>query len=263
LESRLSSKWLANIAFFGAVVSLPIPTGCFLSNNSDLYQPTPPSTSTILENVFPSVNLKNHLSKGLQSSSPLVQHSAAIALAKCLGKYEEILQSFGKIAKSLEEDVEGQWTRRVRDIEKEARRRVPDFQVVVAFAQQKLGDVSALQSGKTPLDSRLYNPQKSALLSECALRLLWLYHGCLPLLVSEARFDVGKLLSSFLNTPKTTTIQVEEGQDVRGLHTLRQLHILRLLKESDQFIWSGRIGNDISLVLSGSDVEVCPRFFTK
>ena len=46
LEPRLSSKWLANIAFFGAVVSLPVPTASFFlpesgSGSASLYQPSP------------------------------------------------------------------------------------------------------------------------------------------------------------------------------------------------------------------------------
>ena len=86
LEPRLSSKWIANIAFFGLVLSLPVPHTSFLLPNSDLYRPTPPALSTILENILPSVNTKVHLSRGLQSTAPLVQHCAALALAKALAK---------------------------------------------------------------------------------------------------------------------------------------------------------------------------------
>jgi nucleolar pre-ribosomal-associated protein 1 len=195
----------------------------------------------------------------------LAQHCTALALAKCLRKYGEILRAFEEIAKSLEEDDEGQWKRRIQDIEKEARRRVPDFQVVVAFAQQKVSDISALQSGTTLSGNLVYNPQRLALLSECALRLLWLYHGCLPSLVGEARFDVGKLLSNFLGTPKTTTVENEEGQNTGGLHILRQLHVLRLLKESDQFIWSGRIGTTLSRIYCVLCIDggMCTRVFNE
>lgn len=216
---------------------------------SDSYQTSPPPTSTLIENVFPSVNLKNHLSKGLQSTSPLVQHCCALALAKCLDKYQAMMQVFDDVSKSLEEGEEGQWKKRSKDIEREVRKRVPEFQVVVAFSQQKLNDVSSLQSGTIATDSPQYNPQRTALLSESALRLLWLYHAYLPSLVAEARFDVGKLLSSFLDAPKTTSVEGQK-EDIGGLHILRQLHVLRLLKESDQFVWSGKIGTVIYTLLT-------------
>ncbi|KAI0030390.1 ribosome 60S biogenesis N-terminal-domain-containing protein [Vararia minispora EC-137] len=231
LEPRLSSKWIANIAFFGSVISLHIPEWSFFIPNGTLYQPTPPPLSSFLENVLPSVNIKAHLSRGLQSTSPLVQHCTALVLAKCLEKYARVLNVMHKIEAVLEEDAEsGQWGRRRRDLECEIRRRVPEFQVIVAASQQhRAGDLTKRNVPPS-------NDTQVALLAESSTRLLWLYHHCLPVLVEETRFDVGKLVQNLAD---------EEGrhqEGVAGLYTLRQLHILRLLRENDQFVWSGKTG---------------------
>ncbi|KAG6897168.1 hypothetical protein C0992_003674 [Termitomyces sp. T32_za158] len=197
LEPRLSSKWIANISFFGSVLSQPVPAWSFHLPGTALYQPTPPPLSIIIESILPSVNTKVHFTRGLQSASGLVQHCTALALAKCLAKYEEVIKAFLEVEAALEEnETEGQWCRRRRDIEREARRRVPDFQVIVAFSQQKFEEapatakttIGAPPPGPTP------NPTRTALLSESAHRLLWMYQRCLPMVVAEARFDVGKLL---------------------------------------------------------------------
>lgn len=232
MEPRLSSKWIANISFLGSVISLPLPYSSFYLQ-STLYQPSPPPLTSIIENVFPSVNIKLHFSKGLQHPSGLVQHCTALALCKCLVKYQEVLNLHQKIVAALEDGPhveDGQWAKRLRDVEKEARKRVPDFQVVIAFA---------FQYRDSPDSVQILNPAvktKTALLGESAQRLLWMYHACLPELVAEARFDIGKLLLNF-----SESSQVDEELDSTDrLHVVKQLHVLRLLKESDQFVWSGK-----------------------
>jgi nucleolar pre-ribosomal-associated protein 1 len=239
LEPRLSSKWLANISFFGSVISLSVPLSAFHLPNSVLFQPSPPPLFAIIENIFPSVNTKSHFSKGLQSGSGLVQHCTAIALAKCLAKYEEVVRLFQEIEEVLGEDeAEGQWNKRRKDIERETRRRVPDFQVVVAFSQQKPGDAQT--------DSP--NLTKGALLLEAAQRLLWMYHRCLTSVVAEVRFDVGKLLQNFSLEIRSATAESGQVSAADKLHMVRQLHVLRLLKDSDQFNWSGKMGTSSMLI---------------
>ncbi|KAH7907124.1 ribosome 60S biogenesis N-terminal-domain-containing protein [Hygrophoropsis aurantiaca] len=238
LEPRLSSKWIANIAFFGSVISLSVPSTSFLIPGSDLYHPSPPPLSNILENVFPSVNIKAHFSKGLQSTSALVQHCTALALTKCLTKFSEVVRSFRLVEVALEENEEdGQWCKRRRELENEARRRVPDFQVIVAFSQQKLPQTA----GATQLQSSV----KTAFLSESSQRLLWLYHQCLPSLAAEAKFDVGKLLQIIGDFSSSGMIgdedQEQQADGMNGLRTMKQLHLLRLLRESDQFAWSSKM----------------------
>ncbi|KAF8622432.1 hypothetical protein AX15_007016 [Amanita polypyramis BW_CC] len=260
LEPRLSSRWLANVAFFGTIISHPIPSPSFLllDDAKGTYQPTPPPLQIVLENVLPSVNTKLNFSKGLQSTSPLVQHCTALALIKCLMKYDQILQVFRDIATALEEDEEeGQWFKRVRDLEKEVRRRVPEFQVVVAFSQHvSVHGTSAPPHTQNAGQPVAPNTTRTALLSESAQRLLWMYHRCLPALVAEARFDVGKLLQGF--TKITSDEEDEEVLDAgKRLDRVRRLHVLRLLKESDQFAWTGKLPGS-----SHSYLHVLLRSFT-
>lgn len=233
LEPRLSSKWIANIGFFGCIISLPVPSASFYLPNSRLYQPTPPSLSAMIENILPLVQTKIHFSKGLLSSSGLVQHCTAVALTKCLVKYQAVDSQLQKVAFTLEEDEEdGQWSKRRRELAREVRRRVPDLQVVIAFSHQKQSGIpggSALQS----------NPTKTALLSESAQRLLWLYHRSLPSIVAEARFEFGKLLQTFTTEGNSSD---QATNTASRLYRVQQLHILRLLNESDQFVWTTKIG---------------------
>ena len=239
LEPRLSSKWIANIAFFGNVISLPIPEASFLLPRSSLYLPSPPPLSAFLENVLPSVNTKAHFSRGIMSTSPLVQHCTAMALAKCLLKYSEVLKIMHKIEGELEEgESSGQWKKRRNELEFEARRRVPDFQVVIALSQKASEEV---QSAKEDAGTTATSPMKirMAMLAESSTRLLWLYYLCFPSLAAEVRFDVGKLLqSSFDNEIGTDCV----AGPTSGLDTLRRLHVIRLLRESDQFLGFGKSG---------------------
>ncbi|KAJ7759032.1 ribosome 60S biogenesis N-terminal-domain-containing protein [Mycena olivaceomarginata] len=187
------------------------PTPSFPTTASST-TPTPPPLAVVLENILPSVNTKAHLSRGLQQPSGLVQHCTALALCKCLAKYGRVLQVFQAIEAALEEDrADGQWAKMRRDLEREVRHRVPEFQVVVA----KTGAPPPAGSSGKGAAAAPPHPTKAALLAESAQRLLWMYHSYLPLLVAETRFDVGKLVQNFL-------------------------HVLRLLAESDQFVWSGK-----------------------
>lgn len=190
----------------------------------------------MIENILPSVNTKNNFSKGLQSPSGLVQHCTALALSRCLAKYGAAVEHFRKVAGALEEnEEEGQWYKRCRELEREVRRRVPEFQVVVAFSQQKPRSAPHAQVNET----------KVKLLAESAQRLLWLYHKCLPSLVAEARFDVGKLLQTFSHD---SSVEPGAGHEedlpdaASRLYRVQKLHALRLLKNSNQFNWTGKIG---------------------
>ena len=243
LEPRLSSKWLANIAFLGTVISLSVPTASFFLPGTATYHPSPPSIPTIVENILPTNNFKTHLTKGLQSPSPLVRHSTALTLAKCLRKYDSVVTAFQEIADALEEEEDGQWRQAVAALETEARKRVPELQVVIAFSQQKSDIVQEKSAPGSGTVVAAPNPLMASMISESALRILWLYHKCLPTLVAEARFDPGKLLWSFLHHWSGQG----QGSSVGGWDVLRRLHVLRLLKESDQFSWSGKAGNKARL----------------
>ena len=248
LEPRLSSKWLANVAFLGAVISLPTPTAFFFLPGTAVHHPSPPSTHTIVENILPTNSFKTHLTKGLQSPSPLVRHFTALTLAKCLRKYDSVVATLREVADALEEEEDGQWRQAIATLELEVRKRVPELQAVIAFSQQKSDIVQEKRASGDGTAVATLKPLTASMISESALRILWLYHKCLPTLVAEARFDPGKLLWSFLHH-RSGEVQ---GQSVDGWDMLRRLHVLRLLKESDQFLWSGKAGNETCSFTLGS-----------
>jgi nucleolar pre-ribosomal-associated protein 1 len=134
------------------------------------------------------------------------------------------------VQNALEEDIQdGQWAMRRSELQREMRKRVPDPHVIIAFSQQRS------EASKT--DSR-----KPSMLSEAAHRLLWLYHSCLPDLMAEINFDVGKLL---LSSPGYQAIQVRQVENNEHLHLasidkVTELHALRLLSTTEQFQWTGR-----------------------
>ncbi len=148
-----------------------------------------------------------------------------------------MLEKFREIAGTLDEDEEdGQWLKRCRELEKEVRKRVPEFMVVVAFGHQTQ-QAPQIQEGLSYLQT---TKTKNALLTESAQRLLWLYQKCLPAVVAEARFDVGKVLHAFATAAEDD--EKEEGSNAaERLYRVQQLHILRLLRVSNQFVWSVKI----------------------
>ena len=158
-----------------------------------------------------------------------MQHCTALALCKCLVKFQTVLSQFREIVTALEEDAEeGQWSKRCRDLERAVRKRVPEFQVVVAFSQ------------KPSQPQTQINETKSGLLAESAQRLLGLYHRCMPSVVAEARFDIGKLLGSFSAEDRS---RQDASQDAAAkLCRVQQLHILGMLKDNEQFIWAVKVG---------------------
>lgn len=262
LEPRLSSKWLTNIGFFGNIITLPIPENSFYLQHQ-LYNPIPPPLSIVIENILPTGNTKNNLSKGLQSTSSLVQHSTALALCKCLMKYHAVRERFLSISKTLGEKEDGQWTRRCGELEREVRKRVPDFMVIIAFGQLKQGPTkprlsSPDKSNNAPQSdiTKPTNSTKDALLAESAQRLLSLYQKCLPSVVAEARFDLGKLLHGFVQEVERQGVDGEDEIEIEPaerLSRVQQLHVLSLLREGDHFMWNSKIGkfDDENLMING------------
>ncbi|KIJ59351.1 hypothetical protein HYDPIDRAFT_100860, partial [Hydnomerulius pinastri MD-312] len=121
---------------------------------------------------------------------------------------------------------------RRKEVEKEARWRVPQFQVIVAFSQENLS------VGSSP------NATKNALLSESSQRLLWLYQECLPDVVAEVRFKFSKLVLNLAEgslaslsgeNPAVVNGGRDQDQQPSPLQSVKQLHVLWLLSGSDQF----------------------------
>lgn len=153
---------------------------------------------------------------------------------KCLQKYASVLKNLEQVESALEVKGTGVglWGKRRREVEKEVRKRVPEFQVILGFCQQKV-----VSAPKTQASS----PLRTALLQESAQRLLLLYHKYLPEVVAEARFDVGKVLASF-DVSVVDDADEDSGipEAAKKFHLIQRLHVFRTLKENDQFIWTGK-----------------------
>ena len=74
---------------------------------------------------------------------------------------------------------------------------------------------------------------RDALLSEIGQRLLLLYHRCVPSLVDEASYDIGKSLQSISKYIEEDESSTEGLADVTGFRHLRQLHVLSILREGN------------------------------
>ena len=86
VDPKLSSGWISTISFIGRIVSLPLPEEVTFRTGKCV-KAQPPSVQAVVEAVIPSLLGKQHLSKGLQHSSPLVQHLTALTLARALQKF--------------------------------------------------------------------------------------------------------------------------------------------------------------------------------
>jgi len=237
LEPRLSSRWITNIAYAGRLVSLPIPLATFFLPTGHAI-PNPPPLSNIMSAILPNTLTKPQLTKGLQSKSRLVQHLTANLLVKSLRKLLEVVSCFKRISNLLGEDQAiGSWECRKIEVLKDAKRRLPEVQVIIALLQHDHVSRSkqpALGGAKPP---HLESAQDQSLSGEMSLRLVWLYFQSFPEMQSEARFDVGKLLFNVMGDKSTGT---DSASQLTGLN---QLHILRILRDSHHFTWSAKLGN--------------------
>ncbi|GJJ15662.1 hypothetical protein Clacol_009940 [Clathrus columnatus] len=224
LEPRLSSRWITNISILGTIISSPVPIDCFILPNSVHINPAAPPLRSIMANVLPTVLNRTYLTKGLQSTSNLVQLLTGLTLTKCLIKLDTVLSIFKDNSLKLEEDdASGKWLRRAQEVQKEAERRVPDVMVIIGIIQR----------------TQALNNPSATLLSECVLRLLWLYQKLFPRSLLEIKFDTGKLL-------ETVVEPLRAAAPGRRNNILHQLHILRFLTDNDQFSGLNKMGSSHS-----------------
>ncbi|KAF4602702.1 hypothetical protein EYR40_005919 [Pleurotus pulmonarius] len=260
LEPRLSSRWITNIAFTGSVVSLAVPEQSFVMQQSSsnavalgahiMYHPTPPPLNTIMENIIPSLLAsKANFTKillGGPGSKPLVQHCVALVLVKCLDKLDRVLRVWRQVEVALGEpqhlggfdevpsdESTGQWGLRRQEILREARKRLPDFQVIMACVHH---------TESLPAEPEGAGLRK-ALLGEVSLKLLGLYRKCLPEVAMEAKFDAGKLLSSLDVGEEAGVVRTGERSATQRLAIVAQLHTLGLLEEVDSFALAAKSGS--------------------
>lgn len=279
LDPKLSARWMATMGYIGRIISLPPPSVDKFRQpaprESDAFMPfrvAPPSVSTMIESILPAPLNKNHLTKGLQHSDGMVRHMTAVTLARALQKLEvvqDLLQSIEKeVVAQPSGSKENDWSRARRDLELEARQRVPEVVVVIGFAQK----AAQLAPVEPETDEEKSLAAKSALLTEAALRLFGLYYRTMPSISNEAKFDVGRLLVSSSSAKaekkerqalKTGSVADDTGSiasfgtagtagmgggfgqsrgQVQGFEALSQVHVLELLREVKDWPWSNKAG---------------------
>ncbi|KAL1732959.1 ribosome 60S biogenesis N-terminal-domain-containing protein [Schizophyllum commune] len=245
LEPRLSSRWLVNIALAGEIVSLPVPKECFyLDAEHALPNPSPPPLNAIIAATLPGgPAMKAHWTKALQHAKPLVQHAAALSLARSLAKYAAVLEAFDEVGAGEADEGEGAWAARRAELEREVRRRVPEFGVIVGLSRVAEAGAKTVEGGdgaKNPegaVAPPARNPAQRALLGEAAARLMWLYHRVLPGAVREVRVDVGRALVGMGDVAAETLSEEDDDGVSAKLRGVQQLHVLRLLQETEDFAW--------------------------
>ncbi|KAG8860187.1 hypothetical protein FRB91_004580 [Serendipita sp. 411] len=244
MEPRLSSRWLISTAWATSVISLPVPVHTFTTGNTGWgidYNSDPPPLSSALGNIIPPVWSRAMITKGLQNVSQLVQYHTATCLTRCLQKYNAVRKSYKTVALALEEESSGNWTTRINELETEVKRRIPTFEVIVGFVQQK-----CISPELSSQDSAHLSDQslRSLMIAGSALRLMLLYHKVLPDLPADARYDVGKLLLTGIGKRvlSFSTASDISPEDTVGFKVLCHLHILDLLQHSEQYIWNATLG---------------------
>ncbi|KAJ3758762.1 hypothetical protein EV360DRAFT_43250 [Lentinula raphanica] len=256
LDPKINARWMIGMAWYGRVVELPVPEDTlYMSTTGDPAAPRiprliPAPVRNVVESIMPSFTgggTKTVLTKALGPG--LVQHTTAMTLCRCLRKLSKVQAAFFRAARAageLEDEgitytkverttaVTRPWTRRLAEVNKEIRGRLPDIQVVLAFLKRIEASPSAV------------NATSVALLSESAHRLIWLYYVCFVSTstlgaAEEAlwRFDVGTLMASvsiFSNEQQDEQHQ-DDGlvDDISGLTVLKDVHILRTLCLSTEF----------------------------
>ncbi len=232
-----------------------------------------------MEATLPSPLTKQHLSKGLQHQSPLVQHLTALTIARSLQKMVAIRRLFADLQNGADSSTvadarqtDDSWADTMRDLEMELRKRLPEIAVVVAFAQ-KSASAQAMHMAAPEADSEA--AAQAELLTESALRLFGLYQHSLPGSAQEVRFDAGKLLVSSVSAKQEAESRklMREGSvvsdvgsvasigsigsvgsigmgggfgqargDVDGFDALSQVHVIQLLGNTAGWSWANKAG---------------------
>lgn len=215
VDPRPSSRWLCNVAFFGRVVALELPsflnakvehlesdtssTGPLVPHAHRLFASEPPPMSIVLANVLPAPLHRHLFSQGLNSSDRLVRYSTCALLCRCLDRMVRFRDVCLNAITELDEDENGPWRRHLDALEMEARRRIPDISVVIQILQVATsrnsanGTSDAVDAHEITGSAR---ENRNMLSTEAALRLLSLYYQAVPSSAFDVRFNAGKLLTN-------------------------------------------------------------------
>jgi nucleolar pre-ribosomal-associated protein 1 len=204
----------------------------------------------------------------------------AITLARGLQKLQVVQQLLADIAAEVDHEPstskESPWSRVRRELEFEARRRVPEVIIVINFAQQS----AQLAPSETETEEEQALAAKSTLLTEAALRLFGLLYRTLPSIAAVAKFDVGRLLvsSSSAKAEKRERMSVKSGSvvddsgsiasfgtagtagmgggfgysrgEVMRFDALSQVHVLALLRDVKEWDWARKAGRSYPITIS-------------
>ncbi|KAJ3857360.1 hypothetical protein EV368DRAFT_30415 [Lentinula lateritia] len=239
LDPKLNARWMIGMAWYGRVARLPVPEESFYlpATGGSLTIQTPrlepPPLRSVVESIIPSFS--GFTDQNIGYGLGLVQHTTALTLCRCLRKLMQVQAAFLQAARAageLEADAQmgnshvgdsghtsGAWTRRLTEVTREVRARLPDIQFVLAFLKP--------------------NPTALMLLSESAHRLVWLYHACfMSTPEGLGRFDVGGLmanLSIFSAEEPNKQEVIVAASELDGLQMIKDIHIIRTLRLSEEF----------------------------
>jgi hypothetical protein len=193
-EPRLASRWLALVSILQQTLSLDIPP----------FRTYPPSSATLLDNICPQPPLSRPLLvKAIHHKNLLVRFEALLLLVAVFQRFAQVTKAAEHIIAQGGVDA-SLWKQRMDAVRYELGSRLPDVQSI-------LSNVSG-----TAVDA-------NEMLQVAALKVLAHYYQWLPEMVVEAKFDVGKLLSTNLTEQSI----------------FKQRQILSILMHAD-FKWSAR-----------------------
>ncbi|KAJ3083057.1 nucleolar pre-ribosomal-associated protein 1 [Rhizoclosmatium hyalinum] len=175
-DPRLSPKWLTNMAMATNIITLPVPSLLASAKSHAHNDPstilTPPSLTTLVENILPSPLNRIAMSRGLQHASQTVKHVTAFVLGRALEKLGAVLEEMERVriymvnaaASSVGgndaadglvasgKSVGEEWVELKDALMEEMRKRVPEVQTVLSL-HMKVSEIGAgatavVQKGK-------------------------------------------------------------------------------------------------------------------
>ncbi len=236
VDPRPSSRWLCNMAFFGRVVGLELPSfrnakvehlestdddsaaGALIPHSHRMFASEPPPMSSILANILPGPFHRSLFSQGLNSSDRLVRYSTCTLLCRCLDRLVRFRTVCTSAISELDEDENGPWRLRLDALELEARKRIPDISIVIQILQVATsrssanGSANADGASNTSAEEAVggASEKDNMILTEIALRLLSLYYQAVSSSAFDVRFNAGKLLTNaFIRTSASAINQTE------------------------------------------------------
>ncbi|KND03819.1 uncharacterized protein SPPG_01275 [Spizellomyces punctatus DAOM BR117] len=240
-EPRVSSKWIANMALAAKIIQLPIPSRL----GATIIAMSPPPLMTMVDNVLPPPLDRALNIRGLLHPNALVKHTSAFVQALALEKLARIQATIESIAEDIVASsaqlavavgsVDGllqKWRKARDDLTDEIKRRLPDFQTVLALQSQQRKQVGEKgksdEAGATDMEIDGEAAEVEEISQEVlhciSLKLVRHYQRQFPDAILEARFNCGKLLPA----------------DLTALSEELQIHILELIGEVPEFNWKER-----------------------